>query len=428
MKVYMGLTPKEKNTQKRDIFSLYRSNSQNHYKNISDFSYEHRIKLNPLGEHKTMDIRNQIPTSHIHDSFIKLDYLNYKTRNNKNAYENADIESKINSHLKKQKYQNLLENEKDIKQLCIDKNKEIKKQFVNKKNKLKEQLTTIIKDALKFSNKNNPVRAMLPDNINEIVEKAKKETQDLSLTLNISHISKISRASSVGIRSSIKKNEFLNLLGVDVENLNVNNVNIDIDKCWNYIVQLSKGRKIEDILRYKVVNEIMSITEKKSSEKAKKLYEKLNIYKKYMARKKYEEKLRKKLEEEKKKNIFLKTNTKEFIKSKMKRSLSQPKMFNKELNLEDKKNKKRRPDIRKRNIKTDRTKMKRCESENTNMQKKVIRFNAYNDINRIIDFIDHSRNNSQSKICREHFANIQMAKDFNNSMPKMINKNYITYK
>ena len=49
---------------------------------------------------------------------------------------------------------------------------------------------------------------MLPDNINEIVEKAKKETQDLSLTLNISHISKISRVSRVGVHSSIKKMNF----------------------------------------------------------------------------------------------------------------------------------------------------------------------------------------------------------------------------
>ena len=140
-----------------------------------------------------------------------------------------------------------------------------------------------------MSTKNSAVRAMLPDNINEIVEKAKKETQDLSVTLNMSHISKISRVSSVGVRSGMQKNEFLNLLGVDIENLNADNINIDIDKCWNYILRLAKGRKVEDILRYKVVNEIMSITEKKSAEKAKKIYEKLEIYKKYMEGKQSEE-------------------------------------------------------------------------------------------------------------------------------------------
>ena len=422
----MKLIPKERNTQKRDIFLSYRSNSQNHYKNISDYNYEHRIKLNPTGEYKTMDIRNQIPTNHIHDSYIKLDYLSHKSNKNKDAYENADIQSKINFQIKKQKHQNLLANDKDIKKLCFDKNNEIKKNFEIKKNKLKEELTRIIKDALKFSKKNNPIRSMLPENINEIVEKAKKETQDLSLTLNISHISKVSRVSSIGVNSSIKKNEFLNLLGVDVENLNVNNVNIDIDKCWNFIVKIAKGRKVEDILRYKVVNEIMSITEKKSAEKAKKIYEKLDIYKKYMAGKKNEENRRKKLEEEKMKQT-LKTNTKEYIKLKIQKSLSQPKIFTEQLNIEDIKNKNKR-NIKKRNIKKDRKKMKRCESEIENNKKNVMRLDSYNDVNKIIDFIDNSKSNSQSKLCRGHFANIQMTKNINTSLQKMITKNDITCK
>ena len=115
---------------------------------------------------------------------------------------------------------------------------------------------------------------MLPDNINEIVEKAKKETQDLSLTLNLSRVSRISKVSNIGMYSLLEKNEFLNSLGVDTENLSINNINIDIDKCWNYIFKISKGRKVEDILRYKVVNIIMNLVEKKSSEKARKIYEK----------------------------------------------------------------------------------------------------------------------------------------------------------
>ena len=84
----------------------------------------------------------------------------------------------------------------------------------------------------------------------------------------------------------LEKNEFLNSLGVDMENLNANHVNIDIDKCWDYIVKISKGKNVEDMLRYKVVNVIMNLVEKKSAEKAKKIYEKLDIYKKYMDGKK----------------------------------------------------------------------------------------------------------------------------------------------
>ena len=101
----------------------------------------------------------------------------------------------------------------------------------------------------------------------------------------------------------------------------------------------------------------MNITEKKSAEKAKKIYEKLEIYKKYMKGKKAQEMRIKRMEEEKRKKT-LKMNTKEFIKQKMQQSLSQPKMFNK-LELEEKKSKTKR-DFRKRTIKNSK-KMKRSE-------------------------------------------------------------------
>jgi uncharacterized protein involved in exopolysaccharide biosynthesis len=172
---------------------------------------------------------------------------------------------------------------------------------------------------------------MLPDNINDIVDKVKKETRDLSLTLNLSRVSKISRVSSVGMYSMLEKNDFLNSLGIDMENLNVNNINIDIDKCWNYIVKIAKGKNVEDILRYKVVNVIMNLVEKKSAEKARKIYEKLAIYKKYMQGKKNFEIAKKKMEETNKENE-LKKNVKEYIKQKMFKSLSEKKTFNTERN------------------------------------------------------------------------------------------------
>ena len=428
MNEYKKLIPKEKNAQKRDIFYTYRSNSQNHYRDISNYNYEHRIRLNPEGERKTLDIRHQFPLRHVPDAYIKSDYLHHKNRSMENAYDSAELQTKLNNHIKKQKYQNLLENEKDIQKLCKEKSDEIRKEVDKRKARLKESLTRIIKDALKFSKKNNPIRSMLPDNINEIVEKVKKETQDISLTLNISHVSKISRISSIGARSSFEKNQFLNLLGVDVENMNSNNVNIDIDKCWKFVARLAKGRNIEEILRYKVVNEIMAITEKKSAEKAKKIYEKLDIYKKYMEGKKNEEMRRKKMEEEKERNA-LKMNTKEFFKIKMQKSLSQPKMFNQQLKLDDKKYETKR-DIKKINIKKYRKKIKRSESEiiQDKNNRKVLRLDSYNDVNKIIDFIDNSKRGSQSKLYKGHFSNIQIKKSLNTTLHKMIDKNKITYK
>ena len=42
----------------------------------------------------------------------------------------------------------------------------------------------------------------------------------------------------------LEKNDFLNSLGIDTENLNSNTINIDIDKCWNHIACDSFGNQI----------------------------------------------------------------------------------------------------------------------------------------------------------------------------------------
>ena len=307
---------------------------------------------------------------------------------------------------------------KKIKNRCHKININIKQKFETRKQRLKNELTRIIKDALKFSKKNSAVRAMLPDNINDIVAQVKKETQDLSL--NLSRISRISRVSSLGMNSVLEKNDFLNSLGIDTENLNSNTINIDIDKCWNHIVKIAKGRKVEDILRYKVVNTIMNLTEKKSAEKAKKIYEKLDIYKKYKEGKRKEEIRRKKMLELKRERE-LKADIKEYIKQKMYKSLSEKKNFKNEKNI---KNKYEYNHWRKNK------KIKRADSAgNINFeletQRKYTRLNAYNDVNKIISFIDKSKKKSQSKIYRNHFKNIKLTKDMDKTLENMINKNEI---
>ena len=190
-------SPREYNSQKPDMLITYRSNSQNHYKDKTSFNYEHRIRLNPLGETTTMDIRNQIPISHISDSLIKSDRTFYKKNNIDTAYEKADIQWGMNKHINNQKHQEILKYDKHIKKLCHNVYKIKQEKLDNKKIRLKRELTRIIKDALLFSKKNSAVRAMLPDNINEIVDKVKKETKDLSITLNLSRVSKISRVSCI---------------------------------------------------------------------------------------------------------------------------------------------------------------------------------------------------------------------------------------
>jgi hypothetical protein len=416
---------KEKNTQKRDIFKKYHSNSQNHYKNISDYNYDHRIKLDPAGETNTLDIRYQFPLNHVQNKLIKSDYLTQrkfnKNINNKSAFEKADIQSKINLYTKKQKYQTLLKKNKNIENFCNIKNKEIKSELDNRKIKLKNELTRIINDALLFSKKNNPVKAMLPNNINEIVENFKKQNKEVNVSLNITNLSKISNLGE----SKPKKNEFLSLLGVDLENLTVNHVNTDIDKAWDFVLKWSKGRNIEDILRLKVVNAIMGLTEKKASEKARSIYEKMEIYKKYLEQKENEEKKKKQKEEEEKYEYLLKNNPNELIKQRMMKSLSQPKLFNKD---EGKNKNKNLQKIQSLKNKIKKKRMHKSGSANfATDHKNIIRYNSYKDVNEIINFINNSKKDSQSKICKPHFMNIKMTKNMDSKLQKMIELNQIKF-
>ena len=413
-----NLNPQEINTQRKRIFRTYRSNSQSHFDYKTPNNFDRYINLHSFGENKKIDIRNQVPISHIRDSFIKSEYNSPTNKCGKTAFEKASIEEAIKTYTNKQKYQNLLSKHKMIKNICHKTNMTLKKKIESKKERLKIQLQRIISDALKFSKKNSAVRAMLPDNIDDIVAQAKKETKDISMSLNLSHVSRISRVSSIGY-SILEKNEFLNSLGVDLENFNSNNINIDIDKCWNYVDKIAKGRKIEDVLRFKVVNTIMRVTEKKSSEKARKIYEKLEIYKKFMEAKKKEEKKRKRIEDAKKEKI-LKNNIDQYIKNRIRKSVTEKKIFipedkyafsfNKKNNL--KKNKKMKRIASAGNIKTE-------------AKKKFKRLNAYNDVSKIITFIDKSNMNSQSKICRNHYDNIKITKNMDTVKERLLIKNDI---
>ena len=324
-------------------------------------------------------------------------------------------------YTKKQKYQTLLKKDKNITNLCNIKNKEIKSQLDNRKIKLKNELTRIINDALLFSKKNSPVKSMLPSNINEIVENFKKQNKEVNVSLNITNLSKISNLGD----SKPKKNEFLTLLGVDLENLTVNHVNIDIDKAWDFVLKWSKGRNIEDILRLKVVNAIMGLTEKKASEKARSIYEKMEIYKKYLEQKENEERKKKQKEEEEKYEYLRRNNPNELIKQRMMKSLSQPKLFNKD---EDKIKNKNLKKIQSLKNKIKKKKMHKSESATfTTDYKNIIRYNSYKDVNEIIKFINNSKKDSQSKICKPHYINIKMTKNMDSNLQKMIELNQIKF-
>ena len=392
-----------------------RSNSLLHRKETANKEYKNRISLNPLGEPK-MDLRDQIPTHHIRDMILKTNYLN--ELDEIKAFDKADFQSDMNSQSKKQKYQLLLEKDLHINKLCQTKNNEIKTEFENRKKSLRDQLTSIIRDSLLFAKKNSPVAAMLPPGVNEFFEKMKQEEDPDDEIINFSTTktmrSNSERKSTNPNNKYIKKrkNEFLSLLGVDVENLSMNNINVDIDKAWNFVLQWARGRNVDEILRYKVVNSIMSLTEQKASEKVKKIYEKLQIYKDYKRKQRREELRKKREEERKKKEELKKLNPRELIKEKMKTSLSETKTFN-----TDESNLTSRPKMKK--------KKKKAEEEEKFVQKEIIKLNAYKDVDEILRFINNSKYNSQSKYCKDHFNNIRRTKTMDQNMKKMMYKNLI---
>ena len=138
----------------------------------------------------------------------------------------------------------------------------------------------------------------------------------------------------------------------------------------------------------------MSLTEQKASEKVKQIYKKLELYKEYKRKERREALRKKKEEEEKRLEEIRKMDPRDLIKMKMKESLTDVKAFNKE-----------------GSSLTTRPKMKKKKKiEEEVVKREIIKLNAYNDVDEIIRFINNSKKNSQSKLCKEHFNNIKRTK------------------
>ena len=60
--------------------------------------------------------------------------------------------------------------------------------------------------------------------------------------------------------------------------------------------------------------------------------------------------------------------------------------------------------------------------------KRVTKYNSYRDVDKIINFIDTSHKDSQSKLCKDHFMNIQMTKTMDIKMKNIIRRNEIILK
>ena len=134
-----------------------------------------------------------------------------------------------------------------------------------------------------------------------------------------------------------------------------------------------------------------------------------------MNKKKEDEKKRKQIEDEEKYKELLTKNPKELIKQKMMNSLSKTKAFKNIYNIKKK-------DMKEK-------KLTRSQSATLiHGNKNVVRYNSYKDVDKIINFIDSSKKGSQSKYCKEHFVNIQMAKEMDLNKKNILTKNEIYLK
>ena len=401
----LSLQPSDLNTMRNP---KNRSNSLFHYKSIANQEYSSRISLDPEGE-KKIYLNYHINPGHAFNVFYKTDYL--EENKSLRASERANLQTEINSQVKKQKYQVLLEKDSYINSLCHKKNTEIKNEFKARKEKLKNNLTHLIKEILIFAKNNSPIGAMLQPEIAEILEKKKIELDNSLISYSFESTKDITQKNvkpgkGKGKGKEVKKikkrtkNEFLKLIGVDADNLSVNNINLDIDKAWNYIMRWGKGRDVEEILRLKVVNAIMSLTEQNAADKVRHINEKYNIYRQHKERERQEKLRKKKEEEEKKLEELRKLDPREFIRNKMKESIGKKGNFKKysySLGV-----------LRKR--------QKREE-------KKRIELNSYKDVEKILAIIDNSQKDSKSRLFEQHFRNIRTRKSIDLGRDKAMEKN-----
>ena len=226
-------------------------------------------------------LKNNKPIYHINNLFTKK-----STEPEINsAFDKAVGESEKTKKFVEYKKQIQDKKREVIEDIVEERAKLLKEKDLKEKKELEVILIRIIKDSLKFTKENSPLIAMMPNKINiainEIKEKrnigSTKSLNNLSAgnSFNLSMISNNSQNSQVKYES----NAFLKALGLDLQNLQPNNIKINIDEAYKFIKKWKVNRTdIKEIIRMKVVNEIMNVEERRSVQKLKKLNIKFNKY------------------------------------------------------------------------------------------------------------------------------------------------------
>ena len=399
-----GISPNETQySNKRDLFI---SNAQFRYKDITSFNYKNRIKLNPENE-PNLFLPVNAASHHFRQNIIREHPHNY----NKNAFSDADIQIEVTDKRNKNKKDIFLQKEKFFNKIITDRNSKIQGKIEEEKKYLKIELTRIIKDALIFCRKNHIMSSMLPNNLNEIIAKAKEDTKTLTLSNSSINLTQTTRKSTRSVQK-YESNAFLKALGIDLVNLNPDNISINIDKAYEFVKKWKHNRNVNQILRYKVINEIMSVEEKRTSKKVEFLNQQLKIIKD----KKREEKQRQKnlLEE-----ALRSEKPREKIKRKMMQSL---------LMVHDFSDKKNKPVIELRQPYSEKKKRPRTNKSKNDIhkKKKLVRYNSYDNLDNILNFIQKSNTLRENEPIRTHFLNLDYNKKINQAYNELKKRNRIS--
>ena len=260
--------------------------------------------------------------------------------------------------------------------------------------------------------------SMLPNSITGMITKI-KEDKGLNISVNSLNISQMSKNSSRSVKK-YESNAFLKALGIDLLNLSPDNIKIDIDQAYNFILNWKTDRNIREVIRYKVVNEIMSVEEKRASQRVEKLNKKIAVYK----HKKKEQgmKLKKELEEAMKAEED-KQDPKLKVKMKMMNSVrgKTPKDFS------DKNKQKKfgaKVELRKKTVSSDKMRRRRGKKEQEVKEPKIkIKLNSYNHVDKILQFIHQSDELSENPTVCKHFLNIKYNKKMDDLTRKLMAKN-----
>lgn len=394
-----------------------------------------------------------------YEATSKVDLRNYSSLNNakakpivalkeneivqKNAFELAELNAMKTERRLRIKQKNLIEKNDVIIKAITERLNKASDSNVREKIGLEEDIVNIISHALRFTKKNNPLKAMISNDLNEKIQmrlqKNKRASSSSSLNRSLGSLMNISVVSTGG-ENRYESNKFLKALGLDLQNLHPDNIHINIDYALD---QISKWRlvdksKIRNLIRMRVINEISSVEERRISSKVKKINDKYKEIKERESKEKpaknfsiqdsrfeHENKVNKTRDDTILGNTNINNST--LLKSNI------TKLNITEINSSHSKILKNMPEQPKSNIATSQSKDQARKrflikpKKKTPKSKKKILLNSYSQAEHLLKISKANPKLSENQNLINHFENVVKTKEADTIMSKTVNKNRLMF-